>query len=380
MAGLTAEVRVRRDGFTLSAQVEAEQGEVIAVFGPNGAGKSTLLDCVAGLRRPQYGTVRLGGRTLTDCHAGVHVPPHARGVGLLGQQPLLFPHLSVLGNVEFGPRACGAGKRAARRVADEWLERLDLATLADRKPARLSGGQAQRVALARALARSPELLLLDEPLAALDAETAPAMRSLLREVLRHDGSRTCALLVTHDPLDALALADRIIVLERGAVVERGRTGEALAAPRTGFTARIAGLNLVTGHAVDGGLRTLPGTMLAGMHAPDAVRAQPAVAVFAPSAVVVYRGACRADGRVPEVVGSQRNLANALVGAVEPHGSVVRVRLAAHPDHPEHAWVAGIAADLTPTAVAELGLEPGRAVGVAVKATAVEVHPAVTAAG
>ena len=215
--GLDAAAVVRRPGFTLDVAITVDPGDVLAVLGPNGSGKSTLLDVLAGLLRPDAGHVRVGGRTLTD--SGVHVPPHRRGVGLLAQQPLLFPHLTALANVAFGPRAQGMSRRAATARARELLDAVDVAGLADRRPAQLSGGQQQRVALARALAAGPDLLLLDEPLAALDVDTMPAMRALLRRTIR-DSGRT-AVLVTHAALDALVLADRVIVLSDGG---RGRGG------------------------------------------------------------------------------------------------------------------------------------------------------------
>ena len=189
------------------------------------------------------------------------MPPHRRGVGLLAQQPLLFPHLSALANVAFGPRAQGVSRRAATARARELLAAVDAGALADRRPAQLSGGQQQRVALARALAAGPGLLLLDEPLAALDVDATPAMRALLRRTVR-DGNRT-AVLVTHAALDALVLADRVVVLTAGRVVEEGPVREVLARPRSPFAARIAGLDLVPGTACAEGLKTADGFVVAG---------------------------------------------------------------------------------------------------------------------
>ncbi|WP_290058435.1 TOBE domain-containing protein, partial [Amycolatopsis solani] len=217
----------------------------------------------------------------------------------------------------------------------------------------------QRVAIARALAAEPDLLLLDEPFAALDVDAAPAIRGLLRRVLK-TGPTT--VLVTHDPLDALALADHVAVMNGGRIVERGPTREVLSAPRTAFTARIAGLNLVAGTAVEDGLRTASGAVVSGIPAADVVLGEPAVAVFAPNAVAVYPH----DG---EHRGSPRNTADGVVAALEPHGPVIRVR--AEGD----GWAHGLTADLTPAAVAELALEPGSAVTLSVKAATVAVHPA-----
>jgi len=355
-AGLAATAVVRRPGFTLDVALTVAPGDVLAVLGPNGAGKSTLLDVLAGLLRPDAGGVRLGDRTLTG--PGVHVPPHRRGVGLLAQQPLLFPHLSVLANVAFGPRAQGTSRRAAVSRARELLAAVDASPLADRRPGQLSGGQQQRVALARALAAGPDLLLLDEPLAALDVDTMPAMRALLRRTIR-DSGRT-AVLVTHAALDALVLADRVVVLVAGRVVEEGSTREVLARPRSPFAARIAGLDLVPGVACPDGLKTGDGFVITG-HAEGTATGEPAVAVFPPAAVAVF-----AD----RPHGSPRNVVPVRLAAVEPHGDLVRLRAAGGPD-----WAEGLAADVTPAALVDLPAEPGAELWFAVKATEVAIHPA-----
>jgi molybdate transport system ATP-binding protein len=357
--GLDARVLVRRGSFTLDVTLTAEPGEVLAVLGPNGAGKSTLLAVLAGLLRPDGGHVRIGDRLVTG--DGVHVAPHRRGVGLLAQQALLFPHLSALRNVAFGPRAHGVPRAAAEQRAGELLAAVDAAELAQRRPAQLSGGQQQRVALARALAPEPGLLLLDEPLAALDVDATPAMRSLLRRVIRQ--AKQTAVLVTHSALDALVLSDRVLVLTAGAVVEQGATREVLARPRCPFTARIAGLNLIAGVRCPEGVCAPDGLVVAGrVH--DVGPAESAVAVFPPSAVAVF---------VDEPHGSPRNVLPVRLAAIEPRGDVVRLRAAARPDGP--AWADGLAADVTPAAVADLGVEPGAEVWFAVKATEVEIHAA-----
>ncbi|MEU6645294.1 ABC transporter ATP-binding protein [Saccharomonospora sp. NPDC046836] len=358
---LHAELELTRGTFTVSAVLDVPAGTVLAVLGPNGSGKSTVLSCLAGLLEPSSGMVTLGGRTLTRSPR-LHVPPHARGVGLLAQDAMLFPHLSVVDNVAFAPRSRGASRAASREIAGRWLSEVDAAELAERKPAQLSGGQAQRVAIARALAGEPELLLLDEPLAALDVDAAPAIRGLLRRVLR-GAERRATVLVTHDPLDALALADQVVVFAEGRVVERGPAREVLAAPRTPFTARIAGLNLVTGTAVDTGLRTPAGQLISGIPAPDVLAGEPAVAVFQPGAVAVYPAGT-------PTAGSPRNTVAAVVATLEPHGPVVRLRTM-----DGAGWAEGVAADLTPASVAELGLEPGTPIRLSVKAAAVAIHPA-----
>lgn len=360
--GLSAEITLSRGGFQLEVGLTVPPGEVLAVLGPNGSGKSTLLDVLAGLARPATGTVRAGGRTLVDTRAGVHLPPHRRKVALLAQDPLLFPHLTVLANVAFGPRALGASRHAAERLATTWLSTVDLLPLAGRRPAALSGGQAQRVALARALAPEPDVLLLDEPFAALDVDATPALRGLVRHVVR-ERHRQVTVLVTHDPLDALMLADQVLVLADGRVVERGPTREVLARPRTAFTARIAGLDLVAGVVVADGLRTEDGTVVAGIPAAPLADATPAVAVFRPAAVAVHK---------ERVQGSPRNVFAAEVAALEPHGDLIRLRASALPAGPR--WISGLAADLTPAAVAELDLAPGSRVHLAVKASEVAVYP------
>ena len=329
------------------------------MLGPNGAGKSTLLDVLAGLLRPDAGHVRLGDRAVTG--PGVHVPPHRRGVGLLAQQPLLFPHLTALANVAFGPRAQGVPRRVALARAQELLDAVDAGSLADRRPGQLSGGQQQRVALARALAAGPGLLLLDEPLAALDVDATPAMRALLRRTVR-DGDRT-AVLVTHSALDALVLADRAAVLVAGRVVEEGPVREVLARPRSPFAARIAGLDLVPGTACEGGLRTADGLVVAG-RAEAVDDGEPAVAVFPPAAVAVF--AHRPHG-------SPRNVIPVRLAAVEPHGDLVRLRAGVRDGGP--AWADGLAADVTPAALVDLPVEPGAELWFAVKATEVAIHPA-----
>jgi molybdate transport system ATP-binding protein len=359
--GVDARIVVHRPGFDLDVELHVEPGEVLAVLGPNGAGKSTLLSVLAGLLRPDdpAAYVRIGERTITG--PDEHVPPHRRGVGLLAQQALLFPHLSALANVAFGPRAQGTPRRDAERAARDLLAAVDVAELADRRPAQLSGGQQQRVALARALAADPALLLLDEPLAALDVDAAPAMRALLRRTIRERGQT--ALLVTHSALDAVVLADRVLVLTAGRVVEQGPTREVIGRPRSPFTARIAGLDLVPGTAGPDGLRTADGQLVAGRR--DGVAdGEPAVAVFPPSAVAVYR---------ERPAGSPRNAFPVRLAGVEPHGDLVRLRAA--PGDGGASWVDGLAADITPAALAELGGEPGTNVWFVVKAAEVAVHAA-----
>ncbi|HEX6445103.1 MAG TPA: ATP-binding cassette domain-containing protein, partial [Streptosporangiales bacterium] len=218
MSYLDARVRAG----VVDLRLTAERGETVAVVGPNGAGKTTLLRSLAGLVNLVDGEIRVGGRDLTP------LPPHRRDVGLVPQGHVLLPNLTARGNVAYGLRAHGVGRREARRRAGDWLERLGVGDLANRRPRTLSGGQAQRVALARALAVEPALLLLDEPLAAVDAAAAVELRRTLREHLTaYPG---VCLLVTHDPVEAVTLADRLVVVEGGAVVQDGSPAGVLRAP------------------------------------------------------------------------------------------------------------------------------------------------------
>ncbi|CAM2907043.1 ABC transporter ATP-binding protein [Skermania piniformis] len=229
MSGLTLDLAVPERDVAVRLQIAA--GEVLALLGPNGAGKSTVLEVIAGLI-PDGGSVCLAGRELAGR------PPSRRPVGLLSQQPLLFPHLSATANVAFPLRCRRVGRAQSRRRAGELLGAVGVGDLGGRKPAQLSGGQAQRVAIARALAAEPEVLLLDEPLAALDAAAAPAIRALLREVLRR--RRHIAIVVSHDVADVVALADRVAVLEQGRVVEQGALADVVGGPRNDFVGRMTG--------------------------------------------------------------------------------------------------------------------------------------------
>ena len=234
MSGLDARLVVERGGFRLELELAVPGGAVVALLGPNGAGKSTALGALAGAVPLASGRVTLDGRVLDDVAAGVSVDIARRSVGWMFQGALLFPHLSVAENVAFGLRAGGVRRVDALRTAREWLEGLGIGALAESRTREISGGQAQRVALARALAPQPHLLLLDEPLAALDAEVREEVRGGLREGLRrHPG---CTILVTHDPVDATVLADEVVVVEGGRVVQRGTSDGLRAAPATPYVA------------------------------------------------------------------------------------------------------------------------------------------------
>ncbi|GGH34363.1 ABC transporter ATP-binding protein [Microbacterium album] len=237
MSGL--ELRVHVADRDVDVALEIGAGETVAVIGANGAGKSTLLEALAGFLRPDRGRIVLEGETLLDTESSEAVPPHRRPVALLAQEALLFPHLTVRNNVAFPLRhRLGLARPAAAVEAGRRLDALGAGHLAQRRPAQLSGGQAQRVALVRALAADPRLLLLDEPLAALDATAVPDMRAALRAA----ASGRTALVVTHDPLDALSLAERVVVIERGRVVQQGPPTEVLRTPRSEFGRSLLALN------------------------------------------------------------------------------------------------------------------------------------------
>ena len=346
----------------LDVRFSVAAGEVLAVLGPNGAGKSTTVAVIAGLLQADEAVVRVGRRTLTNTGDGVFVPTHDRRIGVLLQDPLLFPHMSVIGNVEFAARR-HADRSAARQCAQRWLIEVGAQDLADRTPAELSGGQAQRVALARAMAAEPDVLLLDEPLAGLDVAAAAATRPVLRRMLT--GDSRAALLITHDLLDVLTLADRVLVMEDGKVAEVGPVAQVLAAPRSGFGARIAGVNLIRGVVVEPGvLGTQPGSGLPGLTwhgipAADLEMGQDAAAVFSPAAVAVFR---------EQPHGSPRNSVRVRIAGLEITGATVRVRAEEQAD-----GAPGLSADVTPDAVAELGLQAGERVWFSVKTQAVGLH-------
>jgi len=350
---LDADVQLHLDTFELAVSVRAEDGETVAVLGPNGAGKTTLLSAIAGLVAVDRGHVRLDDVTLDDPAHGTWVPTERRNIGFVFQDHALFPHLSALDNIAFGLRAAGARRAAARRQARDWLERMGLAGHAAKKPRQLSGGQAQRVALARALAIAPRLLLLDEPLAALDASTRIEVRRDLRRHLEgFDGPR---LLVTHDPLDAVALADRVVVVEDGQVGQSGRLDELRAEPRSRYVADLVGVNLYRG--------VLAGTrvQLAGDAGLEVVNDEHLTgdvwAAIRPEAVALHRQA-------PE--GSPRNTWAATVTSVDLEGRRARIGL----DGP-----VPIVAEITAAALDELVLAPDTPAWVSVKATEIETYPA-----
>ncbi|SBW25910.1 molybdate ABC transporter ATPase [Candidatus Protofrankia californiensis] len=349
---LRACLRVRRtSGFTLDMTLTATNGTTVAVLGPNGAGKTTLLRALAGLQPVDAGRISLGSFVMDDPEAGIFVPAQRRTVGMVFQDYLLFPHLSTRDNVAFGLRCRGVSRAAARAAAGEWLEKFGLGEFAARRPEALSGGQAQRVALARALAAGPRLLLLDEPLAALDASTRLAVRADLRRHLTGFGGPS--VLVTHDPIEAMVLADHVVIIEAGRVVQQGPPAEVARRPRTDYVARLVGLNLYRGEAAAGVVRLRGGGALT---VADRSITGPVLAALRPSAVMLG---------VVEPHGSARNTLTGRVAGLELLGDRARVAVDTNP---------ALLADVTPAALAELRLEPGLRVWASFKATDIETYP------
>jgi molybdate transport system ATP-binding protein len=348
--GLDARLVVRQGAFHLDLELAAAPGEVVALLGPNGAGKTTALRALAGLTPLTpltAGRLRLDGADLD------RTPPEARPVGVVFQDYLLFPHLTALDNIAFGPRCRGMSKAEARALAAEWLDRMGLADHAAAKPRRLSGGQAQRVALARALAIRPRLLLLDEPLAALDARTRLDVRAQLRRHLAD--FEAVAVLVTHDPLDAMVLADRLVVIEDGRTVQEGTPADVARRPRTDYIARLVGLNLYQGRGDGHAVRTEEGALITTAGA-ERLTGRAFVA-FPPNAVTLHRDR-PASGTV--------NLWRCRVEGLETHGDTFRADLTGD---------LRLTAEVTTLAAAELRLHPGTDLWATVPADCTHAYPA-----
>ena len=347
---LDADIQLRLSRLNLDIAFTVEAGEVVALLGPNGSGKSTTLRALVGLLPLAGGRIVLDGTVLEDPAKHVKIPPEKRPIGLMFQDYLLFPHLSTLENVAFGLRAKGTDKKAARDKASQTLARLGLEGLAEAKPGSMSGGQQQRVAMARALVTDPRLLLLDEPLAALDVSTKTDVRRLLREVLRQ--SNAANVLVTHDLLDAVALGDRMIVIQDGEVVQTGTPAEVPARPRSSYVADLVGVNLLRGTAhgtildIDGGGKLTCAEPATG----------PVLAVIAPAAVSVSR-------QRPE--GGGNNAWPGQISAVDLMGDRVRVRIDGTPR---------ITGEVAPAAVDELKLDDGGQLWASVNPAAITLYP------
>ncbi|MFF3863876.1 ABC transporter permease [Streptomyces sp. NPDC002209] len=324
--------------------LDAEPGTTIAVVGENGAGKTTLLRALLGLTPRAHAELRLGDTDVTA------LAPHRRQVAWVPQDGALFPHLSALANTAYGLRARRVPRAEARREAQQWLDRLGVGHLAHRKPAQLSGGQAQRVALARALAARPRLLLLDEPLAALDQTTRARVRHTLRTHLAGFGG--VCLIVTHDPVEAVSLADRVLVLADGRTLQDAPPSEVTRHPRSPWVARMLGRNAWPGTAsADGLVLAAGGRLVVAEALPEG---SPALAIIGPEAVSVHRD---------RPAGSPRNVWQGSVREITAVGSRLRVLVGS-------AEAPDLVAEITPEAAAELGLVDGSQVWTSVKATEV----------
>ncbi|MCC6670218.1 MAG: ATP-binding cassette domain-containing protein [Planctomycetes bacterium] len=344
---LQAELALCRAGFALDVRLDLIAACTHVLVGPNAAGKTTLLRSLAGLEAQGRGRIVVGGRTLADSARGVHLHPRERRIGMVFQEGALFPHLDALANVAFPLRARGAAPADAAAAARRWLEDLGVVDCAATRPAELSGGQRQRIAMARALAAEPELLLLDEPTSAIDAPARAVLRSDLRRLLqRFSGVR---LLVTHDPIEALTLADRLLVLEAGRIVQEGTPEEVAAHPRSAYVAHLVGQNLLHGDA-RAGLVAVRGGGCLRLAEP---REGPLDLLIHPRAVALH-------GRAPE--GSPRNVWQGRITGIDALGDRLRVRIAGEPS---------LVAEVTAQGLRALGVGEGDAVWVSVKATEIE---------
>lgn len=348
--GLVANFGVdRADGFVLDVSLNIEPGHTVALLGPNGAGKSTIVDAIAGLIAVDRGSIELGGTTLDSVSGDVFVPSEERSVGVMFQDHLLFAHMSVIDNIAFGMRSRGVPSGEANAAASAWCDRLDLVGLENRSSRKLSGGQAQRVALARALAAEPSILLLDEPLAALDVSTRATARRVLKEHLNgFDGPR---LLITHDPAEAFLLADEIHVIEDGRITQSGSADSITRGPVTDYAADLAGTNLLRGAAVGGVVRV--GDHI--VHVADTSVDGPMLLTIHPRAVSLHQ-------HRPE--GSARNAWQTSVSHVEVMADRCRVTV----EEP-----VPLTSEVTTESVAALGIDVGSMIWVSIKATEIGVQ-------
>ncbi len=349
---LSAQLSLQLGTLDLDVDLQVEPGELLALLGPNGAGKSTVLRCVGGLAPIDSGRIAVDDIVVDEPATGTFIEPEGRPIGFVFQNYLLFENMTVLENVAYGLRARKTPKGEARRAAREWIDRVGLSEYADQRPRSLSGGQAQRAALARALAINPRLLLLDEPLAALDAGTRSSVRRDLRRHLEtFEGMR---ILVTHDPVDAYALADRVAILDAGRIVQVGTFAEVTAHPRSRYVADLVGVNLVSGVVTNGVLSTDTG---AHVVIADALPG-PSFAVIRPHSISLVR--------IPPAGSSARNTWNGTIADIDRLGD--RVRMSIDGQLP-------LTAEITVAALDALQLRPGDDIHASVKATDIEVYPA-----
>ena len=336
--------------FELDVELAVGPGRCLAIVGPSGAGKSTILRTIAGLHRPDSGRVALGGTAWMDRDAGVDLVPEQRSCGYLFQDYALFPHLSPTQNVAFGLRDVPRRERRAR--AQELLERFGAGNLAEAPVRELSGGERQRIALARAVARDPQVLLLDEPLAALDPRTAASASRELAATIANATAPT--VLVTHDFADAALLADEVAVLDRGRIVQRGSPSELSSRPTSAFVADFTGATVLFGTASPGPDGTTVVALDGGgvLTSTDTATGPVAVAVF-PWEVALEPGAVDQHG-------SAMNLVSATVASVTEIGNRARIGLTT----PQP-----LVAEVTGASVRRLGLRPGVAMTASFKATA-----------
>jgi molybdate transport system ATP-binding protein len=356
-AGIDAALVVRRsDGFVLDASLQVERGDTHALVGPNGAGKSTLVSAIAGLLAIDEGSITLNGAMCDDPRTGLFRPPQDRSVSVMFQDGVLFPHLTVFQNVAFGLVSREVPKSEVQLRASEWIANVGLNGIEDRRPSELSGGERQRVALARALVLEPDVLILDEPLSALDVTARGSMRGLIRQRLAaFDGA---AIVITHDPMEAMLLGDVVHVLEDGAIVQSGTPSDIRLKPASRYSADIAGVNLVSGIAHEGRV-SVDGHEL---RIADGEITGPVLVSFHPRTVTIH-----AD--CPH--GSARNTWQTTIESIESHGRTVRLQV---------GTPMALTAEITASAMASLELSERSTVYVSIKATELSVQPSSPSGG
>lgn len=356
---LVADLEVARSSFRVEASFEAAAGETLVLLGPNGSGKTTILTCLAGTTRPERGRIVLEGEVLLDTTRSIDAAPQARSVGMLFQDGLLFPHLSAVENAAFPLRARGMEREPARARARALLERLGLPSdRLDARPSALSGGEGQRVGVARALIAEPRLLLLDEPTSALDVQSRSQLRPVIADTLRaFPGVR---VIVTHDPVDAMTLADRLIVLEAGRITQSGTPEDLRRAPRSAYVAELVGQNMIRGTLValpDGVSRieSADGVVVAG--ATDLPAGSTVIGVIAPSDIELHLE--------PPPVGSAWNVVEGSIASIAVDGDRATVRVDGRPP---------LTVQITLGSLRRLALREGTRAWASFKALAVRVEP------